>query len=638
MKIAIQIGDRAGEGRAYGNLGTALQSLGEYEKAIKYYKKDLKITKEIGDRAGEGTAYGNLGTAYQSLGDNLKAIEYHEKHLKIAIEIGDRAGEGRGYGNLGIVYWSLGDYQKATEYHEMHLKIAIEVGDRAGEGTAYGNLGNAYQSLGDYQKAIEYHEKHLKIAIAIGDRAGEGRAYHNIGNAYFSIEQFEDAVNNFVSAVDVFNSLRSLLKSKDVWKINFRQQHEETYAALWKSLLMVGKIEEALFAAEQGLAQTLSDNLLIQYELAPRPSSAAKFDSKKTISPLTEPSTPIIFLRIEGLTINIWFMRRGKKILFRQGRLAGDGTQKYPIRSLMETAFQQVYERREDGASRVDNSFKPFYDAIIEPIVDLLASEHDELVIVSDCELCLTPWTAVIDWIRIRTVPSLTSYQLITSVPEGYHRKTGVLLVGNPCLKVLKNTLADLPGAQEEVEMIASVLNTRPLTGREATKAEVIKQMSSVGLIHIAAHGNEQTREIALSPNLGWTSKFPKKKDYMLKMSDVQAADLRAHLVVLSCSYSGRGRILKGEGVVSITRAFLAGGARSVLVTLWDIDDEATMMFMKSFYQHLKEGNTASRALYQSMKSLRESEKYSEMRYWAPFQLIGDNVKIEFEAVDDVKK
>ncbi|XP_044177296.1 tetratricopeptide repeat protein 28-like [Acropora millepora] len=162
--------------------------------------------------------------------------------------------------------------------------------------------------------------------------------------------------------------------------------------------------------------------------------------------------------------------------------------------------------------------------------------------------------------------------------------------------------------------------------------------MSSVGLIHIAAHGNEQTGEIALSPNPGWPSKFPQSKDYILKISDVQAANLRARLVVLSCCHSARGRILKGEGVVGIARAFLAAGARSVLVALWAIDDEATMVFMKSFYQHLKEGKTASAAMHQSTKSLRESEEFSKMRYWAPFQLIGDDVKIEFEADDDVKK
>ena len=53
----------------------------------------MKIAIEIGDRAGEGAAYGHLGNAYRSLGDHRKAIEYHEKDLKISIEIGDRPEE-----------------------------------------------------------------------------------------------------------------------------------------------------------------------------------------------------------------------------------------------------------------------------------------------------------------------------------------------------------------------------------------------------------------------------------------------------------------------------------------------------------------------------------------------------------------
>jgi len=113
------------------------------------------------------------------------------------------------------------------------------------------------------------------------------------------------------------------------------------------------------------------------------------------------------------------------------------------------------------------------------------------------------------------------------------------------------------------------------------------------------------------------------------------------HSLRSSCGFefhghSGRGRIFKGDGVVGIARAFLAAGApssKAVLVSLWEIDDEATMMFMKSFYQHLKKEDTASGALHQSMKSLRESEECSGMRCWAPYQLIGDNVKIEFEGL-----
>ena len=64
----------------------------------------MKIAIKLGDREGEGRAYGNLGNSYHSLGDPREATEYHEKHLKIAIEFGDREGEGRTYGNLGSAY------------------------------------------------------------------------------------------------------------------------------------------------------------------------------------------------------------------------------------------------------------------------------------------------------------------------------------------------------------------------------------------------------------------------------------------------------------------------------------------------------------------------------------------------------
>ncbi|XP_044165638.1 tetratricopeptide repeat protein 28-like [Acropora millepora] len=606
-------------------------------------------------------------------GDCPKAIEHHERQLKIRTEISELAGRGAAYGCLGIAYQSLCNYQKAIEYHYIDLKNAREVGDRAREGADYANLGIAYRSMGDFEKAIEQHEKglkiakeieHLKIAKEIGDRAGEGAAYHNIGNGYFSLEQFENAVDNYGNAVEALNAVRSFLKSKDDWKIIFRELYETTYTGLWKSLLKIEKLEEALFAAERGRAQTLTDNLLIQYKL-PAFLLPVTIDLKETVYRLfTELSSPTLFLTIEGPTINIWLLSREKKVIFRKGRLDCDRTEKYPVRAFLQSCLQKIgndievscedrtlHEFTRDCLSSREvckevkksfqsskNPFKPFCDAIIGPIAEFLEPQDDELVIVPDGTLCLTPWAAVIESIKIRTVPSLTSYQLILSVPESHHKKQGALLVGNPSLEELKKPLDALPCAQKEVETIASILNTMPLIGRQATKAEVIKRMSSVGLIHIAAHGNELTGEIALCPNPGWTSKFPQEEDFILKMPDVQVANLRARLVVLSCCHSGRGRIMKGEGVVGIARAFLAAGARSVLVTLWAIDDEATMVFMRRFYQYLKEGKTASAAIHLSIKSLRESEKFSEMRYWAPFQLIGDDVKIEFEADEDVKE
>ena len=60
------MGDRAGEGRAYGNLGIAYESQGDFSQAIKYHVQHLAIAKEVGDRAGKGGAYANLGNAYDA--------------------------------------------------------------------------------------------------------------------------------------------------------------------------------------------------------------------------------------------------------------------------------------------------------------------------------------------------------------------------------------------------------------------------------------------------------------------------------------------------------------------------------------------------------------------------------------------
>ena len=247
-----------------------------------------------------------------------------------------------------------GTFQTAIKNHEKHLKVAKETGDRAGEGEAYGYLGIAYQSLGDSQKAIECHEKHLKIAKETGDRIGEGRAYDNIGRGLFSLEQFKNAADNFRCALEAFNTVRSFLKSEDDWKMNFRELYEATYTGLWKTLIRMEKLDEAFLAAEQGRAQTLTDNLLIQYKL-PASSSAAIIDLKEIIFRFfTELSSPILFLAVDGLTINIWLLSRGKKVIFRQGRLEGDRRETDPVRALLQNCLEKI--RTEVGVGCEDRT------------------------------------------------------------------------------------------------------------------------------------------------------------------------------------------------------------------------------------------------------------------------------------------
>ena len=189
-------------------LGIAYYSLGDFNKAIEYQAQHLAIAKEVGDRAGEGAAYGSLGNAYRSQGDFAKAIEYHAQHLAIAKEVGDRAGEGWAYANLGNAHGSQGDYAKAIEYHTQNLAIAKKVGDRAGEGTTYGNLGSAYLSQGDFSKAIAYYTQNLAIAKEVGDRAGEGWANANLGTCHMHLNEYVRAVAYFEAQHDMATSLQ----------------------------------------------------------------------------------------------------------------------------------------------------------------------------------------------------------------------------------------------------------------------------------------------------------------------------------------------------------------------------------------------------------------------------------------------
>ena len=292
----------------------------------------------------------------------------------------------------------------------------------------------------------------------------------------------------------------------------------------------------------------------------------------------------------------------------------------------------------EEENQQRDPTFADFYRMIIAPVADLL--DEDEIIIVPDRLLFKVPFSALVDenekylseTFRIRIVPSLTTLKLIQDCPVDYHSQTGALVVGDPvvgevCYNGHLYTSGRLPFAGEEAEMIGRLLGAHTLLGKEAMKEAVLQRISSVSLIHFAAHGNDERGEIVLAPP-PFLNRNPQEEDYLLTMADISQVPLRAKLVVLSCCHSARGQI-RAEGVVGIARAFLGSGARSVLVALWAMEDKATKQFMSHFYEHLVRGESASESLHQAMWWMRENG-FSEVRQWAPFMLIGDNVSFDF--------
>ena len=634
-----EVGDRKAEGDACGRIGCAYDAFGNPPLAMNFYKKELAIAKASGNRGQEGRAYGHLGGTDLGLRNYEEAKENFDKQLSL-----DKQASSDAFANIGNVYQLIGNYPEAEEYYKRSLSIAKEEIDHAGEGRAYSGLGIVKHLQGNFREAIEYHTHDMSIAKQMGNSLQEGRAYCNLGNVYDSLENFPKALEYYQSSVNIFDNVRGQLHSGDTWKIGFRQLCRPAYFLLWNTFLKLQKPDQALYAAEKGRAQTLVDGLKIQYGLT---GQSALLKPEEVISYISNRlSTQTVFMANENDKINFWVISKRNKVEFRERKIKGGRLNEDSVEGLLEATLKELIGEQSESSKCINiKSLQPLYDAIIGPIEDVL--EGDELIVVPDGPLCLVPFSALSKTIRIRTVPSLTTLKLIKDSPADYHSKSGALLVGDPCLeKVIEYTnpapkpkYTQLPHARKEVEMIGEILKIPPLTGTEATKEEVLKRITSVALVHIAAHGRKETGEIALAPSLEWEKDRdqhsrpriigPKEDDYILKISDLQDVRLRAQLVVLSCCHSGRGEI-KSEGVVGIARAFLAAGARSVLASLWPISDEATMEFMKSFYQHLSDGKSSSVALHQAMESLRKSDDYYEVKYWAPFVLIGDDVTFDF--------
>jgi CHAT domain-containing protein len=113
-------------------------------------------------------------------------------------------------------------------------------------------------------------------------------------------------------------------------------------------------------------------------------------------------------------------------------------------------------------------------------------------------------------------------------------------------------------------------------------------------------------------------------QDGYLKVKDIFQLHLAADLVVLSACETALGKDLKSEGTIGLPRAFLSSGARSVVSSLWKVDDEATAELMKRFYQRLHAGDSTDTALRRAQAELAQIKDWRNPFYWAAFILQGD--------------
>jgi CHAT domain-containing protein len=296
----------------------------------------------------------------------------------------------------------------------------------------------------------------------------------------------------------------------------------------------------------------------------------------------------------------------------------------FGVRSEDLVAVEPIGDAKPNPCNTIDSkaTLTTLHKALIQPIADLLPTDPTQHVtFIPQDELFLVPFPALLDangkyLIEHHTIRTASSIQLLqqTAVLKATPKGNSTLVLGNP-----KTNLANLPEAEKEAHAIAPLFNTTAITGADGTKATILQKMQNAKLIHLATHGTFDDRNglksaLHLTPN--------GEDDGLLTAEEILSLKLNADLVVLSACDTGRGK-LSGEGVIGLSRSFIAAGVPSVIVSLWQVPDNSTALLMTQFYKQLKTNPDKAQALRQAM--LHTMKQYpNQPRAWAAFTLVGE--------------
>lgn len=195
----------------------------------------------------------------------------------------------------------------------------------------------------------------------------------------------------------------------------------------------------------------------------------------------------------------------------------------------------------------------------------------------------------------------------------------------------LRAGLDELPGALAEVDYLKQTFEgnfySREQAGEKHFKSKITDQYYSI--IHLAMHGIVDPKEPSLS-SLAFTYLNDSTEDDFLHAYELNSLHLQTDLVVLSACETGFGKYARGEGVLSIGRSFMYAGAPSLVMTLWSINDKATSILIKRFYQHLSEGYSKDEALkLAKLDYLNTSDGIATHPFfWASLISVGDTAPI----------
>lgn len=193
----------------------------------------------------------------------------------------------------------------------------------------------------------------------------------------------------------------------------------------------------------------------------------------------------------------------------------------------------------------------------------------------------------------------------------------------------IRGGLGALKYNQEEAIHIKTLLGGELFSHQDANKNVFIEECHQYGIIHIASHGKTNDDK----PYQSFIA-FGNQENEKLYLSQLSALSLNTEMIVLSACEMGIGKLSQGEGLQSMSAGFVSAGTKSILASLWSVNDASTATIMQDFYALLAAGKKKNAAISQAKKNyLNEADHFhAHPFFWSGFVVTGDECGLEFRS------
>ncbi|RCJ25718.1 hypothetical protein A6S26_15390 [Nostoc sp. ATCC 43529] len=666
LHISGAVGDGTGVATTINNIGTVYNSLGENQEALKYYNQALPISRAVGDRGEEAATLNNIGLVYDSLGEKQEALKYYNQALPIFRAVRDKGGEAGILFNMADLERSQGNVQQA----QTHIQAAIEIIEDLRTKIADQQLRASYfASVQDYYKfytdlLMQLHKKdpskgYDALALQVSDRS----------RARGLIELLTEA------NIDIKKGIDPKLLAEETslqWQINAQEKLLSELASKKETP------EQVLTNTKQKIQDLLKQQRELEVKIrANNPEYAdLKYPQPLTLKQIQQQLDKDILLLQYSLGEERSYL----------WAVTPDSLYSYelPKRQQIDKAAKNLYDNylKNPGYQGVSpeetaKAANELSQLILKPVADKLGQKR--LVIVGDEALQYIPFAALTTSTKsadgsdyqplvvnheIISLPSASTIAILRKQTTGRTKGAKTLaILADPVFSandervtgkssnvannnigqqlqesalkrstrnIKRSEIQRLPGTEQEAQGILKLVSPSEniqAFGFDANYNWATNdQLSQYKILHFATHGFLDSTEPELSGIvLSLIDKQGKSQRGFLRLADIFNLNFPAELVVLSACQTGLGEEVKGEGLVGLTRGLMYAGAARVVVSLWNVDDEATSLLMSQFYsQMLQQGKTPAAALRAAQLKMWEQEKWRNPYSWSAFTLLGE--------------